>query len=61
MGDWGTLLPLVIGYIAVNKMDPAGLLVMMGLTNIALGFLAGVAIHYLLQRYTLRERLPWKR
>lgn len=39
MGDWGTLLPLVVGYIAVNKMDPAGLLVMMGLTNIALGFI----------------------
>jgi MFS superfamily sulfate permease-like transporter len=37
MGDWGTLLPLVVGYIAVNKMDPAGLLVMMGLMNIALG------------------------
>ena len=39
MGDWGTLLPLVIGYIAVNKMDPAGLLVMMGLTNIVLGLI----------------------
>jgi len=31
------------------------------LVNMALGSLAGVAIHYLLQRYTLRERLPWKR
>lgn len=39
MGDFGTLLPLLIGYIAVNKMDPRGLLVMMGLTNIALGFI----------------------
>jgi len=31
------------------------------LVNMAVGFLAGVVIHYLLQRYTLRERLPWKR
>jgi len=39
MGDFGTLLPLVIGYITVNKMDPCGLLVMMGLTNIAMGLI----------------------
>lgn len=31
------------------------------LVNMAVGFLFGVAIHYLLQRCTLRERLPWKR
>jgi len=37
MGDFGTLFPLAIGCIAVNKIDPAGLFVMMGLTNIALG------------------------
>jgi len=37
MGDFGTLLPLAIGYIAVCGLDPAGLLVMMGVTNIALG------------------------
>ena len=37
MGDFGTLLPLAIGYIAVCKMDPAGLLVMMGLANIVTG------------------------
>ena len=37
MGDFGTLFPLVIGFIAVNKLNPAGLFVMMGLTNIALG------------------------
>ncbi|MBN2720778.1 MAG: putative sulfate/molybdate transporter [Proteobacteria bacterium] len=37
MGDFGTLFPLAIGYIAVCGMDPAGLLVMMGLANIATG------------------------
>ena len=37
MGDFGTLLPLAIGYFAVNGMNPAGLLVMMGLANIATG------------------------
>ncbi|MFO7957975.1 MAG: putative sulfate/molybdate transporter [Candidatus Brocadiia bacterium] len=39
MGDFGTLLPLAIGYITVCGMDPAGLLVMMGLVNIATGLI----------------------
>ena len=37
MGDFGTLLPLAIGYIAVCGLDPVGLLVMMGLANIMAG------------------------
>jgi hypothetical protein len=37
LGDFGTLLPLAIGYITVCKMNPAGLLVMMGLANVATG------------------------
>ncbi len=37
MGDFGTLFPLVIGYIAVNGLDPAGLFIMLGLTNVAIG------------------------
>ena len=37
MGDFGVLLPLGIGYITVCKMDPAGLLIMMGLANIVTG------------------------
>jgi len=37
MGDFGTLLPLAIGYITVCGVNPAGLLVMMGLANIATG------------------------
>lgn len=36
-GDLGTLLPLAIGYIYVCGLDPAGLLVAMGLANIATG------------------------
>ena len=39
MGDFGTLFPLAIGYIVVNGMNPAGFLVMMGLTNIVLGLI----------------------
>ena len=39
MGDFGTLFPLVIGYVAVCGMDPVGLLVMLGLTNIATGLI----------------------
>jgi xanthine/uracil/vitamin C permease (AzgA family) len=37
MGDFGTLFPLAIGYIAVCGLNPAGLLVMVGLTNIFTG------------------------
>jgi MFS superfamily sulfate permease-like transporter len=39
MGDFGILFPLAIGFIAVNGMDPAGLFIVMGLTNIALGLI----------------------
>jgi predicted benzoate:H+ symporter BenE len=37
LGDFGTLFPLAIGYIAICGMNPAGLLIMMGLTNVATG------------------------
>lgn len=37
MGDFGTLFPLAIGYIAVNGLNPAGFLVMMGVANIVTG------------------------
>jgi len=37
MGDYGTLFPLAIGYIAICGLNPAGFLVMMGLTNIIIG------------------------
>ena len=37
MGDFGTLFPLAIGYIALCGVDPTGLLVMMGLANIVSG------------------------
>lgn len=36
LGDFGTLIPFVAGYILVNGFDPAGLLIMLGLTNIIL-------------------------
>lgn len=39
MGDFGTLFPLAIGYILVCGLNPAGLLVMMGLANIVTGFI----------------------
>jgi predicted benzoate:H+ symporter BenE len=38
-GNLGTFLPLAVGYIAVCGLDPAGLLVMMGLANLATGIL----------------------
>lgn len=37
MGDFGTLLPLAIGYIVVNGLNPAGFLIMMGIVNVFLG------------------------
>lgn len=37
MGDFGTLFPLAMGLIAVCRMDPTAIFVMMGLSNILLG------------------------
>jgi MFS superfamily sulfate permease-like transporter len=39
MGDFGTLFPLAVGYIAINGLNPAGLFIMLGLTNILLGLI----------------------
>ncbi|MBC7234819.1 MAG: hypothetical protein H5T69_03175 [Chloroflexi bacterium] len=39
MGDFGTLFPLAVGLIAVNRMDPVALFVMIGLTNIVTGLI----------------------
>jgi len=33
-GDLGTLIPFVVGYITLNKMDPLGILVAFGLFKI---------------------------
>ena len=54
MGVFGTLLPLAIGYITVCKMNPAGLLIMMGLANIATGVKGlGVLALYVLPIFTV--------
>ena len=39
LGDLGTFIPLAVGYISICKLNPAGLLIMMGLSNIATGLL----------------------
>jgi MFS superfamily sulfate permease-like transporter len=36
-GDWGTLIPFVIGYISIVGLSPFGLFLGLGLTNIILG------------------------
>src|SRR3989304_458393 len=36
-GDLGTLIPFVVGYIAVTKMDPVGILVSLGILKIFVG------------------------
>lgn len=38
-GDFSTLFPLEIGYVAVSGLNPAGLFIILGLTNIALGLI----------------------
>ena len=50
-GDFGTLFPLAIGYIYVCGLNPAGFLVMMGLTN---------PLQPLYQCTGLTERYPWE-
>ncbi|MHB8841148.1 MAG: putative sulfate/molybdate transporter [Candidatus Aquicultor sp.] len=47
MGDFGTLFPLAIGYIAINGLNPAGFLVMMGVANIATGIIYGLPMKIL--------------
>ncbi len=37
LGDWGTLIPFVIGYTAIVGLNPAGLFLCLGITNIFLG------------------------
>ena len=37
VGDFGTLLPLVIGYLTICHMNPTGLLVVLGVMNIVTG------------------------
>jgi len=37
MGDFGTFVPLAIGYIVICGLNPAGFLIMMGLANILTG------------------------
>ncbi|NMB40758.1 MAG: hypothetical protein GX996_02345 [Firmicutes bacterium] len=44
MGDMGTFLPLAAGYFAVCGLNPAGLLVMMGLANVCMGLTYGLPI-----------------
>ena len=38
-GDLGTLIPFVVGYIAVLKMDPVGVLLAFGITKVAVGII----------------------
>lgn len=38
-GDLGTLIPFVVGYIVVLKMDPVGILLAFGLTKVAVGLI----------------------
>ena len=36
-GDWGTLIPFIIGYISIVGLNPAGIFFCLGITNIVLG------------------------
>ncbi len=36
-GDWGTLIPFTIGYISIVGLNPAGIFLCLGITNIVLG------------------------
>ncbi len=37
LGDWGTLIPFVIGYISIVGLNPSGIFLCLGITNIVLG------------------------
>ena len=36
-GDWGTLIPFIIGYVSIVGFNPAGIFLCLGITNIILG------------------------
>ncbi len=36
-GDWGTLLPFIIGFVLIVGFNPAGIFLCLGITNIILG------------------------
>ncbi|UCC19488.1 MAG: putative sulfate/molybdate transporter [Promethearchaeota archaeon] len=36
-GDWGTLIPFIIGYVSIVGLKPAGIFLTLGITNIILG------------------------
>jgi len=36
-GDWGTLIPFIIGYVSIVGLNPAGIFFTLGITNIILG------------------------
>jgi len=36
-GDWGTLIPFIIGYVSIVGLSPAGIFLTLGITNIILG------------------------
>ena len=36
-GDWGTLIPFIIGYISLVGLNPTGIFITIGITNIILG------------------------
>lgn len=44
MGDLGTLLPIALGYIAINGLNPSGFLVVLGITNIAIGLVYRIPV-----------------
>lgn len=37
LGDWGTLIPFIIGYVSIVGFNPAGIFLTLGITNIILG------------------------
>ena len=37
LGDWGTLIPFIIGYVSIVGLNPAGIFLCVGITNIILG------------------------
>ena len=58
LGDLGTLLPMLIGMILINGLNPIGLLLTVGLfyilgitlaINLAVGFVIGIAMAYALR------------
>ncbi len=63
LGDWGTLIPFIIGYISIVGLNPAGVFLSLGITNIILGIKFNLPLPVQPQKtigaIAISQSIPW--